>query len=91
MITPLPGAVPTKPGLGDAAVLRHRAGSGDARRKAPVPAGRADCWSCASPGRRWLRTVYGDPERYEKTYWTDVPGYYFTGDGARRTPTATSG
>jgi acetyl-CoA synthetase len=30
------------------------------------------------------RTVYGDPERYEKTYWSDVPGSYFTGDGARQ-------
>src|SRR3954454_8378568 len=30
------------------------------------------------------RTVYGDPERYRKTYWSDVPGCYFTGDGARK-------
>jgi acetyl-CoA synthetase len=31
-----------------------------------------------------LRTIYGDPERYKKQYWSDIPGMYFTGDGARR-------
>jgi acetyl-CoA synthetase len=30
------------------------------------------------------RTVYGNPERYEKAYWSEIPGSYFTGDGARR-------
>ena len=30
-----------------------------------------------------LRTVYGDPERYVRQYWSDIPGVYFTGDGAR--------
>ena len=31
-----------------------------------------------------LRTIYGDPERYEQQYWSQIPGMYFTGDGARR-------
>jgi acetyl-CoA synthetase len=31
-----------------------------------------------------LRTVYGDPERYIEQYWSQMPGIYFTGDGARR-------
>ena len=31
-----------------------------------------------------LRGIHGDPERYVKQYWSDVPGVYFTGDGARR-------
>jgi acetyl-CoA synthetase len=31
-----------------------------------------------------LRTIWGDDERYRKQYWSDVEGYYFTGDGARR-------
>ena len=31
-----------------------------------------------------LRTVYGDPDRYVKNYWSQIPGMYFTGDGARR-------
>jgi acetyl-CoA synthetase len=30
-----------------------------------------------------LRTIYGDPERYREQYWTEIPGAYFTGDGAR--------
>jgi acetyl-CoA synthetase len=31
-----------------------------------------------------LRSIYGDKERYKKQYWSDYPGRYFTGDGARR-------
>jgi acetyl-CoA synthetase len=31
-----------------------------------------------------LRTIYGDPERYKRQYWSEIPGVYFTGDGARR-------
>jgi len=31
-----------------------------------------------------LRTIYGDPERYKKQYWSEIPGVYFTGGGARR-------
>ncbi len=30
-----------------------------------------------------FRTIYGDPERYEKQYWSKYPGKYFTGDGAK--------
>ena len=33
-----------------------------------------------------LRTIYGDPERYQEQYWSQMPGVYFTGDGARRDP-----
>jgi len=31
-----------------------------------------------------LRTIYGDPQRYESQYWSQLPGMYFTGDGARK-------
>jgi acetyl-CoA synthetase len=31
-----------------------------------------------------LRGIWNDPERYKKQYWSDIPGVYFTGDGARR-------
>ena len=31
-----------------------------------------------------LRTIYGDKERYQKQYWSEFKGCYFTGDGARR-------
>jgi len=40
----------------------------------------ADSW----PGQ--MRTVWGDHARFEKTYFSDYPGYYFTGDGCRRDP-----
>ncbi len=43
----------------------------------------ADTWSSGIRGRPWLRTIYGDAERYKKQYWSDIPGVYFTGDGAR--------
>jgi acetyl-CoA synthetase len=36
------------------------------------------------PWPSMLRGIYNDPDRYVKQYWSDVPGYYFTGDGARR-------
>ena len=31
-----------------------------------------------------LRTIYGDPDRYVRQYWSQIPGVYFTGDGARK-------
>jgi acetyl-CoA synthetase len=31
-----------------------------------------------------LRTIYGDPDRYVQQYWSQIPGMYFTGDGARK-------
>jgi acetyl-CoA synthetase len=31
-----------------------------------------------------LRTIYGDPDRYAKQYWSEIPGVYFAGDGARK-------
>lgn len=40
------------------------------------------CIKGSWPGQ--MRTVYGDPERFESAYFTDYAGYYFTGDGARR-------
>jgi acetyl-CoA synthetase len=31
-----------------------------------------------------LRTIYGDPDRYVRQYWSQIAGVYFTGDGARK-------
>jgi acetyl-CoA synthetase len=36
------------------------------------------------PWPSMLRTIYGDPARYEQAYWSQIPGAYFTGDGARQ-------
>ncbi|HEY1896299.1 MAG TPA: acetate--CoA ligase [Terracidiphilus sp.] len=82
MITPIPGAVPTKPG----SATRPFFGIEPAvvtREGVQVPAGSGGLLVVKRPWPSMARTVYGDPERYQKTYWSDVPGCYFTGDGAR--------
>ncbi|TAK00753.1 MAG: acetate--CoA ligase [Candidatus Manganitrophaceae bacterium] len=83
MITPLPGAIPTKPGSatlpfpGIAADVVNREGKS-------VPANVGGYLVIRRPWPSMLRTVWKDPERYKKQYWSDIPGMYFTGDGARR-------
>ncbi len=83
MITPLPGAIPTKPGSatlpfpGIAVDILDRQGRA-------VKAGEGGYLVITKPWPSMLRTIYGDPERYRKQYWSDIKGVYFTGDGARR-------
>jgi len=83
MITPIPGAVPAKPGsatrpfFGIQPEVVTREGD-------PVPAGHGGLLVVRKPWPSMARTIYGDAERYQKTYWSDVPGCYFTGDGARK-------
>lgn len=83
MITPLPGAISTKPGSatlpfpGIVAEVMTRDGK-------PLPANQGGFLVITRPWPFMLRTVYGDPERYIKQYWSDIPGMYFTGDGARK-------
>ncbi len=83
MITPLPGATPLKPGTAtlpffgiDVAVVDR-----DGKELGPDQGG---LLVIRKPWPSMLRGIFNDPERYEKTYWSDVPGMYFTGDGARR-------
>ena len=82
MISPVPGAVATKPGSatrplpGIQAEVVTRAGE-------RVPLGSGGYLVIKKPWPSMLRTVYGDPERYVRQYWSDIPGMYFTGDGAR--------
>jgi acetyl-CoA synthetase len=83
MITPLPGATPTKPGSatrplpGIAADVVTRDGRS-------VPANTGGYLVIKRPWPAMLRTIYGDPERYTRQYWSEIDGVYFTGDGARR-------
>ena len=83
LIAPIPGAVPTKPGsatrpfFGIQPEVVTKEGE-------TVPAGHGGLLVVRKPWPSMARTVYGDPERYEKTYFSDVPGCYFTGDGARQ-------
>jgi acetyl-CoA synthetase len=83
MITPLPGATPTKPGSAtlpffgvDAAVVD------DAGKEVGVNQGGK--LVIRGPWPSMLRTIYGDKTRYRKTYWSEIKGCYFAGDGARR-------
>jgi len=85
MMTPLPGAHATKPGAAmkpffgvKPVVLDPTSGSvieGDGVEGVLCI---ADSW----PGQ--MRTVWGDHERFQKTYFNDYHGYYFAGDGCRR-------
>lgn len=82
MITPIPGAIPTKPGsatrpfFGIVPEVVTREG----RR---VPEGQGGLLVIRKPWPSMARTVFGDPERYHQTYFSEIPGSYFTGDGAR--------
>ncbi len=83
MITPIPGAIATKPGsatrpfFGVAPEVVTIDGH-------PVPEGSGGFLIIRKPWPAMLRTVYGDPDRYVRQYWSQIPGAYFTGDGARR-------
>jgi acetyl-CoA synthetase len=83
MITPLPGITTTKPGSatfqfpGVVADVVDEAGT-------PVPLGGGGYLVLERPWPAMLRGIYGDPERYEATYWSRYPGRYFPGDGCKR-------
>ena len=83
MITPLPGVTTTKPGSatfpfpGVAADVVD--GDGNS-----VPIGGGGYLVLKRPWPAMLRGIYGDPERYQETYWSRFPGMYFAGDGAKR-------
>ncbi len=83
LISPLPGITPTKPGSatrafpGIAADVVTREGK-------PVGANQGGFLVVTRPWPGMLRTIYGDPDRYVQQYWSQIPGIYFTGDGARR-------
>src|SRR3984893_15335185 len=83
MITPLPGATPTKPGSAtlpffgvDPAVVDEKG-----REVKPNVGGK---FIIRRPWPAMLRTIYGDKVRYRKQYWSEFKGNYFTGDCARR-------
>ncbi len=83
MISPIPGAVPTKPGSGTRPLPGIVADVVD-RQGNSVGVNQGGFLVIKKPWPSMLRTIYGDPERYERQYWSDIPGMYFTGDGARR-------
>jgi len=82
MITPTP-VVPLKPGSGTRPFFGQEADIVDAHGK-PVPIGEEGYLVLKRPWPAMLRTIYKDPDRYVKQYWSTVPGCYTTGDSAKR-------
>jgi acetyl-CoA synthetase len=83
MITPLPGATPTKPGTAtkpfpgvEADVMTR-----DGKSVGPNEGGYL---VIKKPWPGMLRTIYGDDQRYREQYWSQIEGVYFAGDGARK-------
>ncbi|MBM1219539.1 acetate--CoA ligase [Ponticoccus sp. SC2-23] len=85
LLTPLPGAIATKPGSAtlpffgvQPAILDPTSGEEIATTEAEGVLCFRDSWPAQ------MRTVWGDHDRFEKTYFADYKGYYFSGDGCRR-------
>jgi acetyl-CoA synthetase len=83
MITPLPGAIPTKPGSATLPFFGIVPEVVDDKGE-PVPPGTGGKLVVRQPWPSMLRGIWGDPHRYQDTYWSEVQGCYFTGDGCRR-------
>ncbi len=83
MISPLPGATAAKPGSATLPLPGVDAEVVD-RLGRPVPPGQGGFLVVRRPWPAMLRTIWGDDERYRAQYWSQIPGMYFTGDGARR-------
>ena len=85
LITPLPGATPTKPGsatfpfFGIKPVVLDPESGNELHGN-----GVSGVLAIAEPWPGQMRTVYGDHKRFEETYFQQYKGYYFTGDGCRR-------
>jgi len=82
IIAPIPGAVATKPGsatrpfFGIVPEVVTKEGE-------PVAAGQGGLLVVRKPWPSMARTIWGDATRFQETYFSAVPGSYFTGDGAR--------
>jgi acetyl-CoA synthetase len=83
MMTPVPGITPAKPGscarpfFGVDPQVVKRDGT-------PCAANEGGFLIIRKPWPSMLRGIHGDPERYEKQYWSEIKGVYFTGDGSRQ-------
>jgi acetyl-CoA synthetase len=83
MITPLPGVTTLKPGSATFPFPGVQADVVD-ENGTSVPLGSGGYLVLTRPWPAMLRGIYGDPERYEATYWSRYPGRYFPGDGCKR-------
>ncbi len=83
MITPLPGATPLKPGSATLPFFGVVPEVVDDQGQ-PVSRNSGGKLVIRRPWPSMLRGVWGDPERFRQTYWSEVPHAYFTGDGCRQ-------
>jgi acetyl-CoA synthetase len=83
MITPLPGMTTLKPGSATFPFPGVQADVVDDAGRS-VSLGGGGYLVLERPWPAMLRGIYGDPERYEQTYWSRFPGRYFAGDGCKR-------
>ena len=81
MVNPLPGIVATKPGSATFPLPGIEVAVLDDQGNAVTEGG--GYLAITKPWPSMLRGIWGDPERYEQTYWSQYPGKYFAGDGAR--------
>src|SRR5262245_2997463 len=82
LISPLPGETPTKPGSATRPLPGVQAAVVNKQGEEAAP----DAGGFLVIKRPWpsmLRTIHGDPERFQKQYFGEISGVYFTGDGAR--------
>jgi len=85
LITPLPGVTPTKPGSATLPFFGVKPVIVDPTTGVPIEGNGVSgalCLGAPWPGQ--ARTVHGDHKRFKETYFSQYPGFYFTGDGARR-------
>jgi acetyl-CoA synthetase len=82
LISPIPGATPTKPGSATKPLPGIAVDVVDEQGKT-VPEGKGYL-VIKKPWPSMLRTIHGDPERFRAGYWSRFPGWYFTGDAATR-------
>ena len=81
MISPLPGATTTKPG--SATFPLPGVGAEVVDEKGNVITHGGGYLTLTHPWPGMLRGIWGDPERFQETYWSKFPGRYFAGDGAK--------
>ena len=85
LLTPLPGAIATKPGSATVPFFGVQPVILDATTGKEITETAAEgvlCMKDSWPGQ--MRSVFGDHDRFVKTYFSDYKGYYFSGDGCRR-------
>lgn len=83
LISPLPGAIPTKPGSATVPFPGIVPQIVNDKGKKCKP-GESGYLLIAKPWPGIMRSVYGEPERFKHTYFSQFPGMYFTGDGAKK-------